>query len=343
MISPILLQYLEKLRNYTSRENLKTVYKNIDSVKLKRKYIDLTTSGEYDARNNEISYIQKRSIGHEFLHMASSYYNKETALLEIGFKRGRFRKNSEGQEKFFGLGIGLNEGYTELLNSRIYNNKVKCYYKEVEIAKLFELFFDDPKKMEDYYFNHNLAGLVHYFEQFAPIEEVINLIATIDKITVSELQDNFTSIKEIEDGIKETLQKWLMKKKSSSEKQLESSKIPSKEETLSNRKIAIESIIPYRKMPFSKICSEIFQLSIDKINIIQATKLYCHVVNIEFPKKDLQKRKSLIERVECLLLPENEKTPLEKQIGNQLQKEIDDVLSEYQEIKSINKQTENKK
>lgn len=75
-------------------------------------------------------------------------------------------------------------GYTELLASRIYNknNKVQTYKLEVQIAKLMELFFDNPKDMEKFYFNHDLLGFVKYMEQFSTSKEIVNLLHEIDNI-----------------------------------------------------------------------------------------------------------------------------------------------------------------
>ena len=172
-----LLPYLEKLKFYTSHNNLTTVYDNLNNLKIK-KNIFLVLSGAtggYSADKNMISYATNESIGHEFLHLASSKYDKENDVIFSGFKQ---------QKGIACIGRGLNEGYTELLASKIYNknNKITAYKKLVRIAELFQLFFDDPKEMENYYFNHNLPGLIHYMEQFAPKDEIIKLILDVDNI-----------------------------------------------------------------------------------------------------------------------------------------------------------------
>lgn len=172
-----LLPLVEKLSSYTSKENLTTVYRNLISLKVKKKPMLLFagTAGLYNIENNTIKYSLTSSLGHEFLHLASSYYDFETKMEYAGFDQ---RKNG------FGIGRGLNEGYTELLATRIYNknNKVEAYKLEVQIAKLLELFFDNPKDMEKFYFNHDLLGFVKHMEQFASTKEIVHLLLEIDNI-----------------------------------------------------------------------------------------------------------------------------------------------------------------
>lgn len=172
-----LLPYVEKLSNHVDEELLKDMYRNLSETKLKRKkkmlFSDL--SGFYNPEKKIIEVNDKNSIGHEVLHMASSYYYKKKKESHCGFE--------QANDKAF-IGRGLNEGYTELLASRIYNKdgKVETYKNEARIAKLFELFFDNPKDMEKYYFRHNLPGFIIYMQQFIPRKELIGMIITLDEI-----------------------------------------------------------------------------------------------------------------------------------------------------------------
>ena len=180
------LFYLEKLKDYTSEENLITVYKNLNTAKIKKNRLILLfgNAGIYDPKENIVKYSVSSSIGHEFLHLSSAYYNSSDDLEIIGFKQ---------MKKNLSIGYGLNEGYTELLASRIYNNgcKVPAYKNEVKIARLFELFFDDYKTMEKYYFHHDLPAFIRYMETFIPHDEIIKIIYDIDKIKVTGNTINF--------------------------------------------------------------------------------------------------------------------------------------------------------
>lgn len=171
---------IEKLKNYTSEENLLTAYNNLQNIKVKRKplLIIFGITGAYNVKTNSISYSLSNSIGHEFLHLASAYYEKKSKVIFGGFCQ---RKGMAS------IGDGINEGYTELLASRIYNKngKPKSYESRVKVAKLIEFFFDEPKDMESLYFNFNLPGLIHHLEQFAKREDIIKLLLDIDNMHYS--------------------------------------------------------------------------------------------------------------------------------------------------------------
>lgn len=173
-----IIPLIEKLKNNVSEENLKTLYNNLNSLKVKRKLLLVmgAVGGFYDIVKNEIIYNVEFLLGHEILHMASSYYEKENEIELCGFRQ---------RKEIALIGNGLNEGYTELLASRIYykNGKPVTYKKEAKIARMLEFFFDDPKEMENLYFNHNLPGLIHKLESFASRDEVIKLINDIDSLT----------------------------------------------------------------------------------------------------------------------------------------------------------------
>ena len=173
-----LLPYLRKLEKFTSQDNLYAVYNNLRSVKVKRnKFILLQVAeGMYDSSKNLIELAGNRVLGHEFLHLASSNGLQKNGVDVSGFEQ--YLVN----EKIV-IGRGLNEGYTELLTSRIYQKgELDRYFSLVKIAKLLEFFFEDKKEMEKYYFNSDLPGFVKYMEQFMSKDEIINLIKDIDTI-----------------------------------------------------------------------------------------------------------------------------------------------------------------
>ena len=170
---------LKILEKHLTLEQLKLVYRNVANVKVKKmKLIDLLTiCGYYDAIKREISYNNERTLTHEFLHMASSIHNYET---DVSFS-GLCQWDSKTK-----IGVGLNEGYTELLNERIFSaeNPNDVYIEEMNIARAIELFFDDKKDMMNYYFECDLPGFIKYFENFMPREEFIKLLLEIDKLSL---------------------------------------------------------------------------------------------------------------------------------------------------------------
>ncbi len=383
----ILTPYVEKLQNYTSEENLKAVYRNLENLTLKKEQLHLKDSyGSYSTKDNRLTYRLNSALGHEFLHLASAYYDPVSGESHTGFYQWKGNMDDEEEiENSCAIGSGLTEGYTQLLAYRIYGDEIKVYKKETILSQLFELFFDDPKEMESYYFNHNLPGLIHHMEQYATKEEIIEIIQSIDKINVysnyrhsrnivptyefirlqMKLYDIFRAknpnsekLKTFEEIIcqnkiasivfkrkKIKLQREFQKGtpifsiekegevsntdlKPETNNQLitewieESFKKESKEEKVESKEV-LEQLLPYKGMSFSEMCSEIFQVPKEEINILQATRLYCLMTNTEFPLHDRRQRYVLSTLVQTLTLPDSEKTPLEVRTGNKLQQKLD--------------------
>lgn len=365
----VLLPYLKKLEKYTSEENLKTAYRNLKDVKVSRSLKPILRFSEsYSSLQNKIEYIFKKNLCHEFLHLASTYYSEKTKELFSGFRQWK-----SGKEKGAEIGTGINEGYTELLASRIEKKKPSLIYrKQAKIAELFEYFFDNPKDMEDYYFNHNLPGLIKHLEQFASREEIIDLIQLIDKFNgknqrIGLIYPEYQFIK-----IQLTLYEWYKRKEKSSLKlgsfrrKICSDKIVSiflnrkiklqrkslkgtpifkidelveekeKRNKLSEDKIK-EGIEFYAGRPFDEVYCKIFHTTKDKINLIEAVRLFCLMTDIEFPKSSRKELNTLSRKVQCLILPDKEKTDLEYEAGRILQENID-----YIWLNKINEQSKQK-
>ena len=173
-----LAPYLSILEQKTSSENCKIAYRNLSSVILKKKRAVLLIGnvGSYNVKKNRIEYASKNVIGHEFLHLASATYDEKNKMFYYGF--------SQQKKKGWGIGDGLNEGYTELLASRWYNKKRKpgAYKKLVRLSSLFEYFFVDAKSMEWFYFHHDLPGFIKYMEHFLPRKEIIDILKMMDDL-----------------------------------------------------------------------------------------------------------------------------------------------------------------
>ena len=163
-----------KLGSYTSKSNMHNAYKNIKTLQI-NKFDSNVFAGRYNIKSNEILYSNISAIPHEFLHMSSAFYDYINNISYDGFAI----TSKEGK-----IGTGLNEGYTELLSSRIYNcGRIDAYKKEVKTTSIIEQFFNNPKEMENYYFNHNLKGFIEYMTKYTSKEEMKNLIRNIDLIT----------------------------------------------------------------------------------------------------------------------------------------------------------------
>lgn len=346
----ILLPYLKKLEEYTSEENLKTAYRNLKTVEVVRNpKMFLKFQGCYSSDSNKIQYVMKKTLCHEFLHMASAYCSKKTKELFGGFLLWRNKLT---------IGVGLNEGYTELLASRLEKRKpIFLYRKLAKIAELLEYFFDDPKEMEDYYFNHNLAGLIKHLEQFATRKEIINFILQTDRIVPNtQLCSIFSEYQYMK--LELMLYEWLKRKEKNSRKVQEfkrkitsdkivsiflNKKIKSQRKSLKGTPIFLlqedskdietklneeqikDRLEIYEGRPFDEVYCKVFNKTKDNINVVEATKLFCLMMNIEFPKHNRIELNNLFRKVQCLVLPESEKTELEYETGMILQEDIDSI------------------
>lgn len=169
-------------------KNLKYCAKNLKTVKIENKNIikhfkdylsNLTkppfTAGIYHNNTNTIDLFidSKQTLSHEFIHMCT---NNGTAC---GFQLYT-RYNEE-------IGRGLNEGYTELLNQRLFKYKHHSYPKNVGIVKLLETFFDDPKDLENAFFSNDLDTVTLQFCKYGTKEEFFHLLENLDNFATGPI------------------------------------------------------------------------------------------------------------------------------------------------------------
>lgn len=173
--------YLEELKKHVNEEDLKTAYKNIATLKIKKiHFMPFPIAGAYNSKKNRIIFKKKKTIGHEFLHMASTVYDKAKKIILSGFCQ---------RKKGAVIGVGLNEGYTELLNRRLFTElngkKTLSYQTLVEVTELIEMFYNDPSEMAHQYFTNNLPAVIEQLSKYMPKEEAINIIVEMDKILIA--------------------------------------------------------------------------------------------------------------------------------------------------------------
>lgn len=185
----VLYPYVEELVNQVPGEDLKLMYKNLETLKLEKMCKPLMflyagetgVTGLYSHDKQRIRYSEEDSLGHELLHLCSTHYNKQLGIVESGFAQLK-----EGKKDSVFIGQALTEGYTELLNVRYFNKDEMSYLGYVKIARLLELFFANSKDMERFYFHHDLPGFVNYMSKFMPYKKVIDVLTTLDKMILYE-------------------------------------------------------------------------------------------------------------------------------------------------------------
>lgn len=241
----VLKPYVLKLCHYVYPEDLKIISNNIKTVSIKRKPLlfpyGIGVAGVYIPKENKILITSKDSLGHEFLHFASSIYDSKRDITLSGFFHSR--KNSW-------IGNGINEGYTELLASRIYQKgDIRGYDNLVRIVQMIEMFFQNPQDMAHLYFSCNLPGLVDYLGQYIPTKEVLELIADLDYINFQDrMISPFGFIRSVQVQIK--LYDWYKKSYKDQEKLKQFEELACKNKIVSLL-IKRKKMKLYRKPPFT--------------------------------------------------------------------------------------------
>lgn len=176
-------------------------YNNINKVKINRSFMSLLLcfTGSYSVELNKITVVSISRIYHELFHMASSI-DKEV-ITKDGSKI-RFCGFRQYDDKFkIDIGIGLNEGYTELLTHRYFGKKhklPKSHKHTVNIVEKLEKIIEKDK-MESLYFNADLRGLINELKKYTSEEEIAKFITGVDLIS-RHSYDTFRS-KKLEESI----------------------------------------------------------------------------------------------------------------------------------------------
>lgn len=224
----VLKDFIDRLVDYVNKEDLKIIYRNIENIKLKSGYKSrfLKLTGYYTLYDNKICYSSLESLGHELLHASSTILDRKQGIEFSGFEQYN-RKNS--------IGVGINEGYTELLNVRIFSSSREkiAYLEEVRIVRMLELFFEDEKEMTSMYFNCDLQGLINKLEKYAPYDEIIKLITDIDDYFIYNDSSNFLS-KQISPSIYKRIYTWFISSTTDNDKIAKMEEIINEEEYIAN-------------------------------------------------------------------------------------------------------------
>ena len=201
----VVVRFKSVLDNELSHCNNNGFYQNIKSLYIteyqtEQEAIDAleekpTASAIYDEETNnmaifhfntpKIENYDKRKIEediatHELLHMSTTY--KKGIITLCGFYQAIGGKHK--------IGVGLNEGYTELLNERYFSNTfpTASYINQKHLALGIEEIVG-KETMEKLYFDANLAGVIEELSNYISKEEALTLIREIDEDHMSEKKD----------------------------------------------------------------------------------------------------------------------------------------------------------
>ena len=177
-----LKMYIFKLEKEIGKNNLNNLYNNLKNLKIEQDRLMLLTGllGYYQGKENKLKYSLSSVIGHEILHLASSYYNKEDNIHQTGFVL---------YHKKIVYGKALNEGYTDLLARRLFNTKTSFYQGEVRVVRFLELLFN-KEEVATYYFNNDLVSFINKLSHYIGKEEALKLILEFDRGFQLKKQNN---------------------------------------------------------------------------------------------------------------------------------------------------------
>ena len=219
--------FIQTLLKVMPKENLKNFISRIGDLSIEyHSYKDMPSengyfiSGTYNSTQNAINiYFDKNKsvLAHELLHAAStdSEYNR------VGF--------SIIFEKVGMVGKGLNEGYTELLNQRLFNHQCNSYLCNsylylTLLAEQLEDFYENKEDMMTDYFNANIFNLIGELLKSMTLEEAIDIIVDMDVFLEYNLNTKYYL------KLKQKIHKLLQKSPVNQEKE---QNIPLKEKCLS--------------------------------------------------------------------------------------------------------------
>lgn len=171
-------------------DDLVNFYYNSEWVSVYRVNYDLNPfcfiSGRYDHIKNKLFLNKKnlkKSSNHEFFHMGSTNHNSV-------YQSSGFSIDIHNQT----LGNGINEGYTDLLTQRYFNENIEeSYSLESRFASNLEKIIGQ-KKMEKLYLKGNFFEFVKELEKYYDIEEIEKFLINID--VISALYSSYLSEEE---------------------------------------------------------------------------------------------------------------------------------------------------
>lgn len=177
--------FADKLKN--TNFNLDIFYKNIKNVKLingtKKEMSNLDNVAEYNIFSNAIRYIReyfKIGIMHELFHLASTIHGNNrlfSGFLQMDKRNKRF------------IGLGLNEGYTAILDDRYFadydSRKIEVIGKSYLVTKYFVSMVEEAvghENMEEWYSTCDLESLTKTLATATDYESTKKFYECLDKI-----------------------------------------------------------------------------------------------------------------------------------------------------------------
>lgn len=213
-----LVKFRKNLYRKFNNQNLKLLNNNLASLKVKIKYIapEILSlkffAGKYSIVQNKLTILktwENVTKVHEFFHIASSYYEENCKLGFSGFHQIIFEKSEH-------IGLGLNEGYTELISRRYLGSEYSYVTYRYDVCTFFAKKLEEivgQDKMETFYLNADLFGLYTYLTRFDEGSNVATFIVMLDYIFKMATYNNSKELAEYYELVECYLYKWFIMSK----------------------------------------------------------------------------------------------------------------------------------
>lgn len=185
-----------------NKKDLDNFYYNIEWVKIKDKKIENGISnGTYNKKTNSMVIFKNKSkttIHHELFHMSASNTTLKNFI-------GGFCVSADK----YVIGLALDEGYTELLANRYFNQEVyetldfDSYLIEARVAYNLEKIVGKDK-MQSLYLTSNLLGLINELKEYYTDKEIEQFLINLDVISI--YQDNLLISEEENNRLNEVME-----------------------------------------------------------------------------------------------------------------------------------------
>ncbi|MCM1370525.1 MAG: hypothetical protein NC181_01345 [Clostridium sp.] len=186
-LGKLIVNFTNTIKKNFNDNDLTNFYNNINEVKInnntgffdyfKRKK-SYDTLGHYKVEKNTIEIIHnKYSIYHELFHLLSTHIGEN-----IGYFGFMQYSEENGHEN--AIGYGIDEGYTQFLTQRYFDNNKgewdKVGYKyQVYVAEIIEKVVG-RNQMESLYAKGNLYGLISELQKYVSSDQIYNFINDMD-------------------------------------------------------------------------------------------------------------------------------------------------------------------
>ena len=184
------LYFVETILDKNPDANLSLLYENLPTLDIFLKNYNFSNMvlrasncGDYNTKTNIARVTQNKnlfsqSFYHELFHVSSTLYDKQEDISYSGFCR--FYPDGI-------TGIGINEGYTEIMTERYFANETELFqptfyiYEKFFASKLEEIV--GKEKMEQLYFETDLEGLIEELKQCASEDDIKSFLINTDVLT----------------------------------------------------------------------------------------------------------------------------------------------------------------